>query len=305
MTHLFKLDAAQQQVDRRRAPHIRLGQRLVADHWHADGVGLGRRVALALDVARGDWTFLNLGDRFTGGAVQHKDHALLAGLHQHRRGAAFTVRQIVQQRLGRQVEIPEIVMGGLIMPAYLAGRGVNGHDGGTVFIVQRGTFAAKEVRRCVTGRQINQIQLRVIGHGRPDVRRTAGVGLSGRRFAGQVRVARIPCPRQFAGMNIIGANDARGLAGGEVIRHATANHDHVTRHQRRGGLLVVTRFDFPHANAQVHNTVVAEGVAQFTVIGINSDQTGVGGWQEQAAGAGGRLRLGGRGSLGLALFVIA
>ena len=106
-------------------------------------------------------------------------------------------------------------------------------------------------------------------------------------------------------MDVIGANDARRLAGGEVIRHATANDHDITRHQRRGGLLVVTRFDLAHANAQINDTVVAKGVAQFAVVGINSDQTGVGGRQEQATGAGGRLRVGGRGNLSLAIFVIA
>ncbi|MNP25318.1 hypothetical protein D3C76_1181180 [compost metagenome] len=128
MAHLFKLDAAQQQVNRRRAPHIRFVQGLVADHRHADRVRLGRGVTLALDIPGRHRTLFHFRDRLAGFAVEHKDHALLAGLHQHRSGTAFIIRQIVQQRLRRQVEVPQVVVGGLEMPAYLAGSGIHRHD---------------------------------------------------------------------------------------------------------------------------------------------------------------------------------
>ena len=128
MAHLFELNTAQQQVNRGGAPHIRFFQRFVADHRHADGVGLRRRVAFTFDVAGRDRAFFHFRHRFTRRAVKHEDHALLAGLHQYRRRTAFTVRQIVQQWLRRQVEIPQIVMGGLEMPAHFTGGGIDRND---------------------------------------------------------------------------------------------------------------------------------------------------------------------------------
>ena len=230
MTHLFKLDAAQQQVNWRSTPHIGFFQLLVADHRHADGVRLSRRVALARNVARRNRTFFDFGYRLAGFTVEHKDHALFTGLYQHRRGAAFTIWQVIQQRLRRQVEVPQVVVGCLIVPAYFTGGSVNRHDRGAVFIVERGTFTGPEVWGGVTGWQVNQVQLRVVRHGGPDVRRTARVGHAFWWQTGQIRVARIPCPGKFAGMDIICANYARRFTGREVIGNATADHHHVTRH---------------------------------------------------------------------------
>ena len=305
MAHLFELNTAQQQVDRCRSPHIGLGQRLVADHRHPYRVRLRRRVAFTFDVARRHRTLFHFGHRLAGLAVEHKDHALLAGLHQHRGGAALAVRQIVQQRLRRQVKVPQIVVCGLEVPAHLAGGGIHGHDRGAVFIVQRGTFAAKEIWRGVAGGQIDQIQLRVVGHRRPDVWRTARVGLAFRRNTGQRWIARIPRPCQFAGVDIKRADHARRFASGVVIRDAAAHHHHIARHQRGGGLLIVTRFHFTHADAEVDNTAIAEVFAQFAGIGINGDQAGVDGRQEQTTGTGGRLRACRWRGLRLAIFVIA
>ena len=289
MAHFFELDTAQQQVDRRRSPHIGLGQRLVTDHRHSHRVRLRRRVALAFDIAHRHRPLFHFRHRLAGFAVEHKDHALLAGLHQHRGGAALAVRQIVQQRLRRQVKVPQVVVGGLEVPAYLAGSGIHGDDGGAVFIVQRGSFAAKEVRRSVTGRQIDQVQLRVVRHRRPDVRRAARIGLALRRYAGQRRITRIPRPGQFTGVDVKRTDHPRRFAGRVVIRDAAADHHHITRDQRGGGLLIVTCFDFAHPDAKVDNTAIAEALAQFAGVGINGDQAGIDRRQEQTTGASGRL----------------
>ena len=165
MAHLFKLDAAQQQVNRRGAPHIRFVQGLVANHRHTDRVRLGRGVTLALDIPGRHRTLFHLRDRLAGFAVEHKDHALLAGLYQHRGCTAFIIRQIVEQRLGRQVKVPQIVVGGLEMPANLTGRSIYRDNRGAVFIVQLGTLARVEVWRGVTGREVDQVQLCVVRHG--------------------------------------------------------------------------------------------------------------------------------------------
>ena len=285
MTHLFKLNAAQQQVDWRRAPHVGLGQRLVANHRHANRVRLGWGVAFTFNVTRRDRAFLDLRHRLAGFAVKHEDHALLAGLHQQRRGAALAVRQVVQQRLGRQVEVPQVMVGGLEMPADLAGGRVDGDDGGTVLIVQRGTLARPEVWRGVAGWQVDQVQFGVVRHRRPDVRRAAGVGLAFRRQAGQVRITRIPRPGQLTGVNVVGADHARRLAGRVVIRDATADDNDVPGHQRCRGLLIISWLDLTHTDAQIHGAVVAKVVADLAVIRVNGNQTGVGGGQKQAARA--------------------
>ena len=191
MAHLFKLNAAQQQVDRRRAPHIGLGQGLVANHRHTDGIRLCRGVAFALHVTRRDRPFFHFRHRFAGFAVEHKDHALFTGLHQYRRGSAFTVWQIVQQRLRRQIEVPQVVMGGLEMPAdppVVASTATMEE----LYLSSSAVLSGPEIWRGVTGWQVNQVQFCVIGHCRPDVRCTARVGLAFRRQAGQVRITRIP-----------------------------------------------------------------------------------------------------------------
>ena len=176
------------------------------------------------------------------------------------------------------------------MPAHLAGGGINGDDRRAVFIVQRGTLTRPEIRGGVAGWQINQVQFGVVRHGRPDIWRTAGVGLSFRRQAGQVRITRIPRPGQLTGVNVIRTYHARGLAGGEVIRDATADDDHVPGDQRRGGLLIISRLDLTHTDAQIHGAVFAKIFADLAVIRIDGNQAGIGGRQEQTARACGRLR---------------
>ena len=99
MTHGFKGDSTDQQVHRRGAPHIRLFQGVIANHRHAHGVGLCRRITFAFNRPGGHRALFHFRHRFPGRAVEHKDHPLLAGLHQHRRGAAFPVGEVVQQRL--------------------------------------------------------------------------------------------------------------------------------------------------------------------------------------------------------------
>jgi hypothetical protein len=49
-------------------------------------------------------------------------------------------------------------------------------------------------------------------------------------------------------------------------------------------LLIVTRFDLTHADAQIHGAVVAKVFADLAVIGVDGNQTGIGGWQEQTTG---------------------
>ena len=175
------------------------------------------------------------------------------------------------------------------MPAHLTGGGVHRHDGGAVLVIQRRTLTCPEIWRGVAGWQIDQVQFCIVRHGRPDVWRAACIGLSFRWEAGQLRITRIPCPCQLAGMNVIRTHDARRFTGGEVIRDTTADHHHIPRDQRRGGLLIVARLDFPHPDAQVNGATIAKVFTDFAVIRIDSNQSRIGGRQEQTTRAGRRL----------------
>ena len=106
-------------------------------------------------------------------------------------------------------------------------------------------------------------------------------------------------------MHVKSANYTRRFTGGVVIRDATTNDNKVTGHQRGRGLLIITRFDFPHADAEIDGTVFTKCFTGFTGIGIDCDQARIGSRQEQAAGTGGRLSPGHGISLCLAIFVVA
>lgn len=82
-------------------------------------------------------------------------------------------------------------------------------------------------------------------------------------------------------MNIISSNNAGRLIGGKVVRYASPHDDDFSGHQRRGGLLIIARFDFAHAAAEIDGTAIAKGVAQFPRVGIKGDESGVNRGQEQ------------------------
>ena len=100
-------------------------------------------------------------------------------------------------------------------------------------------------------------------------------------------------------MHVEGAHHARRFVGGPVVGHAAADDHQVAGHQRRGRLLVPAILDLAHADLQVHGAVVAEARAGLAGGGVQGDQAGIEGGQEQprAAGGGGR-RAGGLGRIG-------
>lgn len=147
----------------------------------------------------------------------------------------------------------------------------------------------QKIRGGIPGWQIHQAQFGVIGHRRPDVRRAAGVSLTGGWTFGGVRITGIPRPCQFAATNVISADHAWWFAGGIVIRHATTDDNHVTGDQRGRGLLVVTRFYFAHVGFQVDSALVAKLYTRLTGFGIDRDQARIAGRQKQTLLTGSRL----------------
>ncbi|MNI31115.1 hypothetical protein D3C81_768010 [compost metagenome] len=93
----------------------------------------------------------NAGNRHAGFAIEQEDLALFGDLRQRWLGAALAVRHVVQQRLRRQVEVPQIVVGGLEVPTNLAGLHVDGDDGRVPLVVHCGALAAEEIWRRVAG----------------------------------------------------------------------------------------------------------------------------------------------------------
>ncbi|MNV34185.1 hypothetical protein D3C71_1255930 [compost metagenome] len=204
-------------------------------------------------------------------------------------GAALVVRHVVQQWLCRQVKVPQVVVSGLEVPAYLAGLHIDSDDGRAPLVVELGTLAAEEVWRRVASRQVHQTELGVVGHGRPHVRRATGVSLTGRRTFAGVRITRIPRPHQFTAAHVVGTHHARRFAGGVVIGHATTDDHHVPSDQWGRGLLVVTGLYFAHVSGQVNGAFVAELFAGLAGVGVNGDQTRVAGRQKQTFRTGGWL----------------
>ena len=117
---------------------------------------------------------------------------------------------------------------------------------------------------------------------------------------GQVRVevglllARVQPGEDVALGNAVAHVDA-------ALGHAAADDDEVTGNERGGGLLVIARLDLAHADRQVHRPVLAEIGAGLAGFGVQRDQAGIDGRQEQASPAQGgigflrgRLAAGGR-----------
>ncbi|MNR38849.1 hypothetical protein D3C85_1569860 [compost metagenome] len=80
-------------------------------------------------MALGHRTLFNASDRYAGFTVEQEDLALFGNLRQRWLGAALVIRHVVEQRLRRQVEVPQIVVGGLEVPAHLSALHVDGDDG--------------------------------------------------------------------------------------------------------------------------------------------------------------------------------
>ena len=118
--------AAGAAVPRRQAEGVvRAQTRFGASAGRRDREGLGRRQDLAQRAALRHGALLHRDDRLAGLAVQGEDQALLGGLDHAPRGLAPPSSTVAQRRLGRDVVVPDVVVGGLKGPGELAGGGVS------------------------------------------------------------------------------------------------------------------------------------------------------------------------------------
>jgi hypothetical protein len=107
-------------------------------------------------------------NQLTVAAIQHEDVAGFRRSVNHRNGFAI-YGNVCQRRLGRHIHIPQIVVDGLVAPGQFTGGCVQRHDrAGKTLLLWR-TVPTPDIRRGHAHRQVNEVQLRVIGRRRPGV----------------------------------------------------------------------------------------------------------------------------------------
>ena len=135
---------------------------------------------------------------------------------------------------------------------------------------------AEEVRRAVAGRRVDEPELVVVAHQRPDVRRAARVLLAVGGLRVDARPSHVPRPRKLPGDHVVSAHDARGLVDFEVVRDARADDCEVACDQRRRRDQVDVRLRFADALHQVDCTFVAEAGAALAGLRIDRHETRIG-----------------------------
>ncbi len=227
-----------------------------------DGKWLRRPRLLAWDVALRNHALLDAEHRLAGDAVEDEDEPHLGELHDGGNGPP-AARDVHQDRLRRQVVVPDVVVDQLPMPAQVAGRRVE-CDQRVGVEVGPGPIAAVEVVRRGTERQEHQASRLVDAHRRPDV--DAGAPLPG--ILGPRVVAWLSRPRHGVEQPPLLSRPhiKRAHVSGRATRHALRRHgaddDQVAVNRRRRGhavLLALARVD---ARAQIEDSACTERPTQ-------------------------------------------
>ncbi|MNZ72498.1 hypothetical protein D3C78_908780 [compost metagenome] len=155
-------------------------------------------------------------------------HEQLTALGRYQQGEywryALCARQVDRGRLRWNIVVPNVVVGGLEVPAYFSAIRVDGDQRTGIFFRHGLPAAAEEIRRFVTGWQIDQAQRRIIADRCPDIWRAARVELACGWKCCAIGAAHVEGPCQLAGAGIKCAHDAGGLAAFHVIEHPPADH---------------------------------------------------------------------------------
>ena len=211
--------AASRLVEHRLALLARLGRdrgQLVArergnarQRRRLDGKRLRRPRLLARHVALRHRTLLDAEHRLAGDPVEDEDQPHLRELHDGGNRPAGA-RDVDQNRLRRQVVVPDVVMDQLLMPAANAGGRVERDQRVGVEVGARPVAAVEVVRRRAQ-RQVHQAPRLVDAHRRPDV--DAGPPLPG-----------IGRPGVVAGLVRAAARCGTASAAGPFARRTHARH---------------------------------------------------------------------------------
>src|SRR3546814_7973322 len=138
-----------------RSPGVLRGQILRRQARHADRIGLGRRQRLARHAALRHRLLHRLDDRPAGAPVEHEEFAALARLDQRRDHLSVAVGQVDEAGADRQVEIPHVVMDGLVMPALLPRRDIERDHRTRIGLVERPPARAVIIGRGIAERHID------------------------------------------------------------------------------------------------------------------------------------------------------
>ncbi len=162
VTHTFEGDAAGELIERRRTPHIRFRQRLRANLRHTDRMRLRFGVLLIRDSARLHRQLFDFCQRLAGQAIENENLPGFGAEHHGWRGFTIFLREIHQARLHRDVEIPQIVMDGLIHPFLFAGGGVQRQYRRAIFVIERRTVRAPQIHRGAAHRDKHSVHRRIV-----------------------------------------------------------------------------------------------------------------------------------------------
>ena len=133
--------------------HVVGRKRLARERRRRRREGLRRPRLLARDVALRDGTLLDRPERRPRHAVEHVQHARLAGLgHDVHHPAVVADRE--QLRRGHEVVVPQIVMHELLVPQALAGARIEGQQA-VAEQVGADAVAAVEIERRRSGREVD------------------------------------------------------------------------------------------------------------------------------------------------------
>jgi hypothetical protein len=163
------------------------------------------------------------GDQLAVGAIDHVEEAVLRRLHQHLARLAIDA-QIREHDVLSRGEVPRLARRRLVVPHVLAGVGLERDDGAQEQIVAAAGAAVLLVpRRAIAGADVQQIELRIVGHRIPDRCR--------RRRASTTRRARSWRPARGSALRTAATDRRHGIeppqhlarlrvVGGDVAAHA-------------------------------------------------------------------------------------
>ena len=157
------------------------------------------------------------------------------------RNLAVRPRNRREERLRRDVVVPDVVVHGLEAPDELAGRSAQ-REHGAAELVHLAVVAAPVVEHRVAGRDEHEAARLVDGEGRPGVRGAEGVALRARVLARPHEAVRreVARPAQRAAAHVERADDAARRVLPLVVAHRRADDDEVSDDRRRRGHLILT-----------------------------------------------------------------
>ncbi|MNY22211.1 hypothetical protein D3C86_1558070 [compost metagenome] len=118
ITQRFELNAAKHLVINGCPPHISFCQLFLPDVRHANREWLGRCCPITSKLLLRNRPLFYIGDRLTGFPIEHENVPGFRNLDQRRQRPSFTIWNVIQRRLGRDVIVPNIVMDGLVCPTF-------------------------------------------------------------------------------------------------------------------------------------------------------------------------------------------